>query len=103
MDGANGPKAALRGRAIAGKHGRENHLAANNACPKERRHGIHNILMLPGDGIGPEVAKAAAEIVGWFGKRGVARFEIEQDLVGGAAFDAHGVAISERPWRAPRS
>jgi 3-isopropylmalate dehydrogenase len=55
----------------------------------------HNLLILPGDGIGPEVASEVEKIVGWFTARGIARFETERDLVGGSAYDAHGAAISE--------
>jgi 3-isopropylmalate dehydrogenase len=55
----------------------------------------HNILLLPGDGIGPEVAGAAEQVMAWFTKQGIARFETERDLVGGAAYDAHGVAVSD--------
>jgi 3-isopropylmalate dehydrogenase len=54
----------------------------------------HKLLLLPGDGIGPEVMREVEKIVGWFRKRGVG-FETETDLVGGSAFDAHGAAISE--------
>ncbi len=55
----------------------------------------HNLLILPGDGIGPEVASQVERVVGWFTKRGIAAFETERDLVGGAAYDAHGAAISD--------
>ncbi len=54
-----------------------------------------NLLLLPGDGIGPEVMREAETIVGWFTSQGIARFEIERGLVGGSAHDAHGQAISE--------
>ena len=54
----------------------------------------HTLLLLPGDGIGPEVMREVGKVVGWFGRRGVA-FETETDLVGGAAYDAHGVAITD--------
>lgn len=54
----------------------------------------HKLLLLPGDGIGPEVMREVEKIVGWFRKRGVG-FETETDLVGGSAYDAHGKAISE--------
>ena len=54
----------------------------------------HKLFILPGDGIGPEVMGEVEKIVGWFGKQGVASFEIERGLVGGAAYDAHGEAIS---------
>ncbi|MGO4706596.1 3-isopropylmalate dehydrogenase [Microvirga sp. 2MCAF38] len=54
----------------------------------------HKLLLLPGDGIGPEVMKEVEKLIGWFAKRGIG-FETETDLVGGAAYDAHKVAISE--------
>jgi len=55
----------------------------------------HSLLILPGDGIGPEVAQEVEKVTAWFTKRGVARFETERDLVGGAAYDACGEAISD--------
>ncbi|SFK68162.1 3-isopropylmalate dehydrogenase [Methylocapsa palsarum] len=56
---------------------------------------IIKLFVLPGDGIGPEVMAEVEKIVAWLNSEGVARFEIEKGLVGGAAFDAHGAAISE--------
>ncbi|MFL5137119.1 MAG: 3-isopropylmalate dehydrogenase [Microvirga sp.] len=53
------------------------------------------LLLLPGDGIGPEVAREVEKLVAWFTKRGVAAFETETDLVGGSAYDAHKVAITD--------
>jgi 3-isopropylmalate dehydrogenase len=55
----------------------------------------HKRLLLPGDGIGPEVMGEVEKIVRWFDRQGIARFETESDLVGGAAYDAHGAAVSE--------
>ncbi len=52
------------------------------------------LLILPGDGIGPEVMAELRKVVGWFGTQGLA-FEVEEDLVGGCAYDAHGAAISD--------
>jgi 3-isopropylmalate dehydrogenase len=54
-----------------------------------------NLLLLPGDGIGPEVMAQARRVIEWIQKRGLATFNIEEGLVGGAAYDAHGKAISE--------
>jgi 3-isopropylmalate dehydrogenase len=54
----------------------------------------HTLLLLPGDGIGPEVMREVEKVLGWFRRRGIP-FETETDLVGGAAFDAHGVAITD--------
>jgi 3-isopropylmalate dehydrogenase len=54
-----------------------------------------DLLMLPGDGIGVEVAAEAEKIIHWLARQGIARFEIERGLVGGCAHDAHGKAISE--------
>ncbi|HKH34657.1 MAG TPA: 3-isopropylmalate dehydrogenase [Beijerinckiaceae bacterium] len=59
----------------------------------------YKLLLLPGDGIGPEVTREVEKIVGWFGKRGVASFETETDLVGGAAYDAHKVAVTDEAMK----
>lgn len=53
------------------------------------------LFLLPGDGIGPEVAGEVERIIDFFNKEGIARFEIERGLVGGCAYDTHGKAISE--------
>jgi 3-isopropylmalate dehydrogenase len=55
----------------------------------------YKLLLLPGDGIGPEVMREVEKLIGWFRSQGVAGFETETDLVGGSAYDAHGAAISE--------
>jgi 3-isopropylmalate dehydrogenase len=55
----------------------------------------YKLLLLPGDGIGPEVMGQVEKLVAWFRKSGLAGFETETDLVGGAAYDAHGVAITD--------
>jgi 3-isopropylmalate dehydrogenase len=56
---------------------------------------IIKLFVLPGDGIGPEVMAEVEKIVAWLNSEGIAQFEIEKGLVGGAAYDAHGAAISE--------
>jgi len=53
------------------------------------------LLLLPGDGIGPEVMAEMKRVIAFIEARGIAAFAIEEDLVGGAAYDAHGKAISE--------
>lgn len=55
----------------------------------------HKLLLLPGDGIGPEIMREMEKITAWFGKAGIVTFETETDLAGGAAYDAHGVAITD--------
>ena len=53
------------------------------------------LLLLPGDGIGPEIMAEAKKVIAWFNHRG-AGFNFEEDLVGGAAYDVHQTAISEQ-------
>jgi 3-isopropylmalate dehydrogenase len=54
-----------------------------------------SLLILPGDGIGPEVMAEVTKIIRWFGaKRGI-HFDVTEDLVGGAACDVHGVPLSD--------
>jgi 3-isopropylmalate dehydrogenase len=55
----------------------------------------HNLLLLAGDGIGPEVMAEVKKVIAWMNARGLGTFETEEDLVGGAAYDAHGVAITD--------
>ena len=55
----------------------------------------HKLLLLPGDGIGPEVMAEVVKVADWMGREGIASFETETGLVGGAAYDAHGKSISE--------
>jgi 3-isopropylmalate dehydrogenase len=55
----------------------------------------HKLLLLPGDGIGPEVLREVEKLVAWFNREGLASIETEADVVGGAALDAHGVPITD--------
>ena len=55
----------------------------------------HNLLLLPGDGIGPEVMGEVKRVIDFFNKKGPDKFNTEEALVGGCCFDAHGVAITE--------
>jgi 3-isopropylmalate dehydrogenase len=54
-----------------------------------------NLLLLPGDGIGPEVMDEVKRLIAWMNQRGIARFETEEALVGGSAYDAHKVAVTD--------
>ncbi len=53
------------------------------------------LLMLPGDGIGPEVMAVVARVIEWFGKRRQISFDVEEGLIGGASYDAHGTPLSD--------
>ena len=53
------------------------------------------LLVLPGDGIGPEVMREAGRVVGWLGRKRAIGFDISEELVGGASIDVHGVPIRD--------
>ncbi|MGB8397638.1 3-isopropylmalate dehydrogenase [Bradyrhizobium sp.] len=55
----------------------------------------HKLLLLPGDGIGPEVMAEVQRLIDWLNAQGIADFETEKGLVGGSAYDAHKVSITE--------
>src|SRR6266513_524094 len=55
----------------------------------------HKLLLLPGDGIGPEVMAEVKRLIDWLNSQGLAHFETEQALVGGAAYDASKQSISD--------
>ena len=55
----------------------------------------YNLLLLPGDGIGPEVMAEVKKLIAWMGAHRMGTFEIEEGLVGGSCYDAHGVALTD--------
>ena len=52
-------------------------------------------LLLPGDGIGPEVVGEVKKIINWYNKNKSLDFEIEEELVGGASYEKHGTPITD--------
>ncbi len=54
-----------------------------------------SLLILPGDGIGPEVMTEVKRIIDWFGAKRDLAFDVEEDLVGGAAYDRHGTPLHD--------
>ncbi|MGH8525218.1 MAG: isocitrate/isopropylmalate family dehydrogenase, partial [Gammaproteobacteria bacterium] len=53
------------------------------------------ILVLPGDGIGPEITAQAVKVLGALRSHSGPEFEIEEALIGGAAADAAGDPLPE--------
>ncbi|MYE00568.1 MAG: 3-isopropylmalate dehydrogenase, partial [Alphaproteobacteria bacterium] len=49
------------------------------------------MLILAGDGIGPEVVGQVRRVVDWMDRRRHVSFDISEGLVGGSAIDAHGL------------
>jgi len=61
-----------------------------------------DILVLPGDGIGPEVTSEGVRALEAIGARFGHSFHFEYDLVGGCSIDAHGAAIRDSTLRAAK-
>jgi 3-isopropylmalate dehydrogenase len=55
----------------------------------------YKLLLLPGDGIGPEVMAEVEKLIAWMNAHGMGRFETESGLVGGACYDAHKISITD--------
>ena len=53
------------------------------------------LLILAGDGIGPEVMAQVTRVIDWYGAKRDLAFDVENDLVGGAAYDAHGTPLHD--------
>ena len=53
------------------------------------------IMVLPGDGIGTEIMAANMKIIDWLAKHRSIDFDMEEGLVGGAAYDAHGTPLTD--------
>src|SRR3954464_2115087 len=59
--------------------------------------GVPRIVLLPGDGIGPEIGAAAKTVLAELGD-----FEITEHLIGGASIDEHGTALTDEVLEACR-
>ena len=53
------------------------------------------LLILPGDGIGPEAVEEVEKIINFFNKKNLLKINIEKDLVGGASLDKNQTPIKE--------
>ena len=61
------------------------------------------LLMLPGDGIGPEVMAVVKRVIEWFARRRALRFEVEEGLIGGASYDVHGTPLADETLERARA
>ena len=55
----------------------------------------HSLLLLPGDGIGPEVMAEVERLVAFFNKKGKVQFHVDTALVGGASIDQSGTPLTD--------
>ena len=72
--------------------------AMTNQLVHSTRHysmATHKLLLLPGDGIGPEVMAEVKKLIAWMNAHGMGTFETEEGLVGGSCYDAHKVSITD--------
>jgi len=56
---------------------------------------VRNLFLLPGDGIGPEAMAEVRKIIAYLNEAKGTGFVLDEGLVGGVAYDAHGSAVSE--------
>ncbi|MFH1806239.1 MAG: 3-isopropylmalate dehydrogenase [Pseudomonadota bacterium] len=53
------------------------------------------VLMLPGDGIGPEVMRQVQRVMDWMTKKRGVNFDVTEGLIGGASIDAHNNPLTD--------
>jgi len=54
-----------------------------------------SLLILPGDGIGPEVMAEVRKVIDWYGANRGLSFDVSEDLIGGIAYDTHGTPLTD--------
>ncbi|MCY3673474.1 MAG: 3-isopropylmalate dehydrogenase [Paracoccaceae bacterium] len=57
---------------------------------------MYNLLILAGDGIGPEVMEEVKEVISWFKDKRNLNFSVTEDLVGGIAYDNYGTPLHDK-------
>ena len=55
----------------------------------------HSMLILPGDGIGPEAMIEVKKIVTWLEENKDIKFDLSEDHVGGRAYDEYGTSLAD--------
>jgi 3-isopropylmalate dehydrogenase len=72
-------------------------MPATLGSPRDEasRGAGRRVLVLAGDGIGPEIMRETLRVAEFFDRRRIASFEVSEGLVGGAAIDAEGVPLGE--------
>src|SRR5207248_10286625 len=63
------------------------------ACTPIRYRCLMNVVVLPGDGIGPEVSAGAVAVLERMAQRHGLPLTLTEDLVGGASIEAHGSSL----------
>jgi 3-isopropylmalate dehydrogenase len=56
---------------------------------------LGTVLLLPGDGIGPEVMREVRRVMDWFARRQGLEFELDEGRVGGTSYDHHGTPLTD--------
>ena len=62
-----------------------------------------SLLILPGDGIGPEVMAEVRKIIDWYGDKRGLKFDVSEGLVGGCSYDAHGTPLTDETMELAQS
>ncbi len=62
----------------------------------------HKILMLAGDGIGPEVMGEVSRVIKWLGENRSLNFDVTDALVGGCSYDKYGVPLTDETLQLAR-
>lgn len=78
------------------------HSNAAGSRDKEKQM-TDKLVILPGDGIGPEIVAEAAKVVGWLKDNADFDIEIEHDLIGGQAYDEYGEPLADSTLEKCRS
>src|SRR5436309_756572 len=65
-------------------------LQSSFSAPRKTAMTAYSILLLPGDGIGPEVIDETQRVLGWFAKNRNFAFHTETAAVGGNAYESFG-------------
>ena len=71
-------------------------LSIIRQTPTEQTMNIKKIAVLPGDGIGQEVVEQAVKILRYAAKRFDLQLELQEEPVGGTAYDLTGTPLPER-------
>jgi 3-isopropylmalate dehydrogenase len=100
LEGLDDIGMTLRDRALIEAFRRDDEAAHPWFYRQTEKATMKKILMLAGDGIGPEVMAQVRRVVEWFAEHRGLRLDLREELFGIAAWQAHGHLMRDETWRA---
>jgi 3-isopropylmalate dehydrogenase len=100
LEGLDDIGMTLRDRAAIERFRRDDEVAHPWIYRPTETPTLKKVLILAGDGIGPEIMAQTRRVVEWFGAHRGVQMELQEELFGISAWQQHGHLMRDETWQA---